>query len=363
MRRLISAAVMVAVTFTTAAVSPVAAVAASSTATVTGIAIDPGHSDSWALGINDRNEVIGGHEVNNQTHGFVWQAGTVTDLGTRAGGDYSLAEAINRNGDIVGESGSYAAPGGIHAVLWHAGAISDLGTLGGNSLATAINDTGVIVGSSELQPSGAQFRAVMWSQGAMKVLPTLPGSYYDMPTVLNAAGNTAGYSVLPSGTPHAVVWVNGTIQDLGLGRAIALNSLGQVLVQGVDAQGRSFPFIWDHGKKITFPATVLTATALNDSGQVAGTYLPAGATAEHGFRWQKGVLTDLGALSPVSLNGQGQVLADSATTYGLAFVWDHGSVTQLLPEVGAVAMPTLINDNGLVAGTSGEDTATAWQLL
>lgn len=360
MKRLILAAVMAAAM--AAGVAPAAAAAAPSAATVTGIDIDPGHSSSWPTGINDGNEVVGGHEVDNQTHGFVWRNGIVTDLGTRAGGDYSLAEAINRYGDIVGESGSYTAPGRIHAVLWHGGTLRDLGSLGGNSFATAINGSGVVVGSSELQPSGAQFRAVMWRQGVMRVLPTLPGSYYDMANLLNAAGNAAGYSVLPSGTPHAVLWVNGTIQDLGLGRAVALNNLGQVLVQGVDPQGNTYPFIWDHGRKITFPPAVITATALNDAGQVAGTYLPAGTAQEHGFLWAQGALTDLGALSPVSLNDEDQILAGSTTGYGLAFVWDHGSVTQLLPPDGTVAMPTLLNGNGLVAGTSGVDTATAWQL-
>lgn len=361
MKSLILAAVMVAAT--AAGVSPADAAAGPSTAAVTGIDIDPGHSSSWTTGINDGNEVVGGHDVDNQTHGFVWRDGIVTDLGTRAGGDYSLAEAINRSGDIVGESGSYTAPGQIHAVLWRGGtAVKDLGTLGGNSFATAINDNGVIVGSSELQPSGAQFRAVMWRQGAMRVLPTMPGSYYDVPNLLNASGTAAGYSVLPSGTPHAALWVNGTIQDLGLGRAIGLNNLGQVLVEGVDPQGRTYPFLWDHGRKITFPASVLAATALNDRGQVAGTYLPAGTAQEHGFLWCGGALTDLGLLAPVSLNNEGQVLAGSTTSYGLSFLWDHGTVTALLPKDGTVAMPTLLNDDGLIAGTSGVDTATAWRL-
>ena len=345
-----------------ASVSPAGATAVPSAATVTGIDIDPGHSDSWPIGINDGNAVVGGHEVDYQTHGFVWRDGTLTDLGTRAGGEYSLAEAINRNGDIVGESGSYSAPGLIHAVLWRGGTIRDLGSLGGTSVATAINDSGVIVGSSQLQPSGTQFRAVMWRQGVMRVLPTLPGSHYDLPNLLNAAGIAAGYSLLSSDVSHAALWANGTVQDLGLGRAIALNRLGQVLVDGVDPQGISYPFIWDHGKKITFPSNVLSATALNDLGQVAGTYLPAGSAQAHGFLWCKGALTDLGELSPVSLNDNGQILAGSTTSYGLAFLWDHGSVTQLLPQDGTVAMPTLLNNNGLVAGISGTDTATAWRL-
>jgi probable HAF family extracellular repeat protein len=353
---------VVAAAATGMAASSSAAATAPHAAAVTGVDIDPGHADSWPTAVNDRNEVVGGHTVSDQTHGFVWRDGTVTDLGTLAGGDYSLAEAINRNGDIVGESGSYTGPGGIHAVLWHGGSVRDLGSLGGNSFATAINGNGLIVGNSEVDPSGVQFRAVMWRQGVMKVLPTLPDSYYDLPSLLDAAGDAAGYSVLPSGTPHAVLWADNTIRDLGPGRAVALNALGQVLVQGVDPQGNTYPFIWDHGRKITFPANVITATALNDRGQVAGTYLPAGGAQEHGFLWRKGVFTDLGALSPVGLNDEGEILVSSATTYGLAFVWEHGSITQLLPAVGSVAAPMAISDCGLVVGTSGGDAATAWRL-
>lgn len=346
------------------AVSIPSAVATTATdaTSVAGTGIDPGHSSSWPTAIDDANEVVGGHSVGNDTHGFVWRAGTVTDLGTLDGGDYSLAEAINRYGDIVGDSGTYSIPGRIHAVLWHGGTMQDLGSLGGNSFANAINGNGVIVGSSELQPSGAQFRAVMWQQGVMTVLPTLSGSYYDTANLLDDQGDAAGYSVLTSGVEHAVLWTNGTIQDLGPGHAVALNGLGQVLVQGVDAQGHTYPFIWDHGKTITFPATVTTATALNDNGQVVGTYVPTGTTQQHGFLWQAGTITDLGTLSPVDVNDNGQVLASSSTTYGLAFGWDRGTVTQLLPVSGAVAMPTVINATGFVAGTSGQDTATVWQL-
>jgi probable HAF family extracellular repeat protein len=353
---------------TAAGVSPSAAsttatTTSPTTASVTGTGIDPGHSSSWPTGVSSGGEVVGGHSVGNGTHGFVWRDGAASDLGTLAGGDYSLANGINEHGDIVGDSGTYEIPGSIRAVLWHDGVMQDLGSLGGNSFATAINSDGLIVGNSELTPSGAQFRAVMWRQGAMTILPTLDGSYYDAPSLLDDQGDAAGYSVLSSGVQHAVLWTGGAIEDLGPGRAVGLNSLGQVLVQGVDAQGSTRVFVWDHGSETTLPATVTAAAAINDSGQVAGEYEPAGATQEHGFLWSDGQMTDLGTLSPVALNDKGQVLASSSSAYGVAFVWDRAGVTELLPAAGAsTVMPTAITDSGLITGTCGLDSATIWQL-
>jgi probable HAF family extracellular repeat protein len=347
-------------------VSPAAAAVAPSGTTVMGIDIDPGHSSSWVAGINDANQVVGNHNVGYETHGFVWRAGVVTDLGTLPGRDYSSTSAINRNGDIVGASGTYSGPVNIiHAVVWHGGTIRDLGTLGGVSVASAINNCGVIVGTSQLGPDSAQYRAVMWRQGVMKVLPTLPGSRYDVPTLLDDAGDAAGYSLDldHSDLSEAVLWANGTIVDLGLGSAVALNELGQVLVATTDDQWHLHAFIWDHGRKTMLPANVLSIAAMNDRGQVVGTYLPAGTAQEHGFLWQNGALTDLGDLYPRALNDRGQIIGGSLTTYGAALAWDHGKVIQLLSNHGAIGQLTLmLNDNGLAIGDADGNTAVAWQL-
>ncbi len=49
------------------------------------------------------------------SHAFVWQNGTMTDLGT-LGGFVSVPNAINEHGQIVG--GSNTASGKGRAVLW-----------------------------------------------------------------------------------------------------------------------------------------------------------------------------------------------------------------------------------------------------
>lgn len=359
-RTLLAALAVVAMT---TGMLPVAAATASATQpslpSVQDTAIDPDSSTSWVYDLNNRNEVIGGHSTGNEIHGYLWRHGTVTDLGTLPGGNYSLATGINQAGDIVGNSGNYSS-GPFHAVLWHHGTMTDLGTLGGNSSAGAINDRGVIVGNSQAQPSGP-FRVVLWRHGVMTVLPTLDGSTYDLAGGPNKRGELAGYSVLATGI-HAVLWTGGRTVDLGPGQAIGLDDQGQVLIESVDAQGHQYRYIWDHGHRLALPAGVTDIAGLTQDGVVFGMYQPTGSATQHGFLWNHGRLVDLGNFSPSALNGHGQIVGGIPNGGGAA-VWYHGRVTMLLPVAGrGDARPMLINDSGLVAGFTGLDTATVWSV-
>jgi probable HAF family extracellular repeat protein len=76
----------------------------------------PGSSKAlhWPTDINNRGQIIGG-KFGGQAHGWVWEDGRMTDLGSLGSG-YAQVTAINERGQIVGWS--YTKTGKAHAVLW-----------------------------------------------------------------------------------------------------------------------------------------------------------------------------------------------------------------------------------------------------
>ena len=78
-----------------------------------------GGGGSYASAINDRGQVVGeGKNASGAWHAFLWQNGTMTDLGT-LGGKKSAATSINERGEIVGTSTTRS--GQTHAFLWQDG--------------------------------------------------------------------------------------------------------------------------------------------------------------------------------------------------------------------------------------------------
>src|SRR5438445_1758439 len=89
------------------------------------------------------------------SHGFRWEDGVLTDLGTLPGGNRSQAISINARGWIAGGSttGEFDPLTGLlqfHTALWTDTEIIDLGTLGDgrNSVAVHVSNGGQIVGFS-----------------------------------------------------------------------------------------------------------------------------------------------------------------------------------------------------------------------
>ena len=128
------------------------------------------------------------------THAFLFRNGTLLDLGALAltsnGSDFSEGNGINNLDAVVGDSqtaipavnsrGQACADCGVasHAFLWQAGTIQDLGTLGGvaglDSRADAINDSGEIVGWSDTLVKGKSTQlAFLYSGGQMLNLRSL----------------------------------------------------------------------------------------------------------------------------------------------------------------------------------------------
>ena len=169
---------------------------------------------------------------------------TVTDLGTLGGRDSSYANAMNNLGQVVGWSWtstlvSSSNTSDFRAFLWQNGTMTDLGVLPGDddgSDALAINNVGQAVGWSSR--SDGRLHAFLWQNGAMTDLGGLGArDSYVFPSAINDLGQVVGFMAASNDeqdTGHAFLWQNGTMTDLGtlggaFSQAFAINNVGQVV--------------------------------------------------------------------------------------------------------------------------------------
>ena len=171
-----------------------------------------GGTCTLATNLNSRGQVVGLSYLtgDQSSHAFVWDRGTLTDLG--GGANYGIANAINDAGEIVGHFG--AKNGAFHAVLWKNGLMTDLGNLDGDvcTFAASINSRGQVVGGSGGPFCATNQRAFLWEDGGPLVdLNTLipPGSplHLAFPETINDRGEIVGVGVLPNGDQHAYLLI------------------------------------------------------------------------------------------------------------------------------------------------------------
>jgi probable HAF family extracellular repeat protein len=279
----------------------------------------------------------------------------VTDLGTLAGSSDSTAVAVNDRGDVVGRSRA-------HAVRWRGGRIVDLGTLGGSySDAVDVNERGDVVGNSQT-PGDASTRGFVWRGGHMTALEPLPGFFGSSATAINDRGDVAGYSWNDGGL-NAVLWRrDGTVVDVaattGLYSVTDLDNAGR-LVGAVAPDGMNlYPALSYRGRTTVLSDTSGTASAINDRGEITG-YFFSGVGAS--FVWQAGRLTELPLLPDMpeasmmqaqGINNRGQVVGYGGYD---GFVWDSDTATlSTLPGLTATGPAAYdINDRGEIAGSAG----------
>jgi len=215
---------------------------------------------------------------------------TAVDLGT-LGRDYSIANAINDSGQVVGQA--YTSGGFFHATLFSgtgSGNI-DLGTLGGGTASEAygINNSGQIVGSATFTTANNVTRATLFSgSGSGNIdLGNLgyTSSYaFAAAYAISASGQIVGSSPTSYGLVDATIF-SGTGSDnvdLGSGYAYAINAAGQT----VGYAGYAAMLFSENGGNGTDLGTLdgrvgAVAYGINASGQIVG-YAPiAGGSPSH----------------------------------------------------------------------------------
>ena len=170
---------------------------------------DFGGPNGFANSINNRGQVVGGvqNDIPDQFFGtqfqpFLWQNGVLRNLGTLGGPD-AAADFVNQGGQVVGSSFVSLTPFECadppfsdfplitHAFLWESGTMQDIGTLGGTcSFDRALNNRGQVAGHSTL--AGDQIvHPFLWDHGTMTDLGTLGGSTAHV-FAMNDAGDVAG---------------------------------------------------------------------------------------------------------------------------------------------------------------------------
>ncbi len=182
---------------------------------------------------------------------------------------------------------------------------------------------------------------------------------------INNAGAIVGYADTPEGTNHAILWEDGSLEDLSgaVGEpsyALAINDSGLIVGSSVYSPARQGGFLYDGQMHWDFPAG-LYPTDINNSGEVVG--------QDQGYQtaalWQDGqmvLLDGLGGSSSVAsaINDCGQIVGGAQVGDGQVFhatVWTGGVPLDLGTFGGSYSWARDTNAAGMVVGSS-EDTNT-----
>jgi probable HAF family extracellular repeat protein len=274
--------------------------------------------------MNDSDAIVGFTVDPNETGSpgripyqdpFLLNNGQLASLGN-LGGSYGSANDINNAGQVAGYS-YVGSAGQTHAFLYENGTMKDIGVFigTGGSWAQAINETGQVAiytnnGTYVYQNAGVR---------------AIPGEHF-LPAGMNDAGQIAGTLL----TPGDAAFYNGTtLIDLAPllpnihSLATGVNNAGQVIGVSYGSAGNDYrAFLYGAGamQALTVPDSIQSyATSINNAGDVVGSVQNADQTW-WGFLYRDGQMIDLNSLPGIAgsgwvltgaskINNAGQILA------------------------------------------------------
>lgn len=244
----------------------------------------------------------------------------------------------------------------------------DLGKLGRNATGTAINARSEVVGDFFDVDRG--YRAFLSSPqrtgGVMVELPGLACPGCDPVGVhaqaINNRGDIAGQASTPDGQ-HAVMWVGGTIRDLGTFGAdiqvTAMNNRREITGYALVDEGWH-GFRWSQAagfRDLTPGMQWARPYDINNRGQIVGECGPS-AIDVAACLWEPDgtlrVIADPPDLTAEArgINDRGVVVGEygDSTRHSRAFMWEDGVLTFLTDSAFPTSTATDINNAGVVIG-------------
>jgi probable HAF family extracellular repeat protein len=216
-------------------------------------------------------------------------------------------------------------------------------------------------------------------------LPALTGAVYGEATAINDRGDIVGRNdVLSDGqiAMHAVLWKDGQTIDLGMlpggeySYATGINNRGQVVGVSQTTGGNCDPFpftacehgfLWENGVMTDLGAIAgafSQATAINDRGQIVGSSTTTASGDSHAVLWDDGRIVDLGTLpddnfggsGATAINNRGQIVGLTSGTTTRAWIWENGTMSLVDTQGGTFSMAVDINDRGQIVGVADRGT-------
>ncbi len=190
-----------------------------------------GGASAVAHDINNAGEIVGASSNGSASRPYKRDVfGVMHDLGTLLGTTNSTGRAwgINEASVVVGLSRNVANTTS-HATLWSGGSVSNLGSLAGGtnfSQAYAINDSNAVAGSSvvgKVSPMSSTdlYHAFIWTNGVITDLGAHPSNtnfIHSEAKDINNAGEVVGYAAKffnsPTSGGAAMLWKDGVAHDL-----------------------------------------------------------------------------------------------------------------------------------------------------
>jgi probable HAF family extracellular repeat protein len=344
---------------------------------------DLGRSSVLPYDVSADGSVIVGvaYNVNNRPAAFRYSNGVMQDLGT-LGGEGAFAYAVSADGSvIVGETSTGSA---LRAFKYTGSTMTDLGSLGVRSAAVAVSANGsVIAGYNEFEDETT--RAFKYQDNRMTDLGALGGVYdtsfayavsADGSVIVGGSGSSANRSIA-----RAFKYSNTAMVDLGtLGGNVTVaydvSADGSTVVGMGTLAGSTIYRVFKHdGSQIIDLGTLggtlsyidFSGAELNirygyksisaNGSVIVGLSAITGDVGYHAFRYENGVMQDLGTLGgansyATSVSADGSIVVGSSqvaeSPVSHAFAWRMGKMIDL-PETYADLMRSANNVRNTMA--------------